>query len=230
MDRETVSGGVSFLMAAIIAVFPSEVGDFINSIFPNAGYYTVRVGFAVAFGYGVFLVVHKLRKRKKSKLTTKPHAQQISEITPVVSTAEKSEQNERPAVVDRWYGSATLKFKISTTTDWIEIGLSDSKQVTVNNHDLLKGTIQSIEEPNSSHLRIDLRGKPDEAITFLVSATFEAYAGGPIFVFVRKGDHGTLRVDVLNENDKLLFEMPEYGRTAQKYNYKDFGFDFDYWD
>lgn len=126
--------------------------------------------------------------------------------------------------VERDYETATLKFKIWSTTDWIEVGLVDSRHVTINSHSLSKGTVKSVEEPNSSHLRID---QPDSE--FAVTATFEVYSG-PLFVFTRKGDIGVLKVDVLNKNSMLLFEIPEYGVTDQKYNRKEFGFEFNDWD
>lgn len=133
------------------------------------------------------------------------------------------EQDDLPPIVEREYDTATLKFKIWSNTDWIEIGLKSSTHVTIKNHNLSKGTVVPIEESDSSYLRID---NPDQEVS--VIAAFEVYSG-PLFVFLRKGDIGTLRVDVLNKNDKLLFRMPEYGKTSQKCNYKDFGFEFSDW-
>jgi hypothetical protein len=126
--------------------------------------------------------------------------------------------------VERMYEFATLRFDIRSTTDWIEIGLVDSTRVTIKNHNLLKGTVEPVEEPNSCHLRID----PLQP-TFFVTATFEVYSG-PLLVFLRKGDLGKVKVDILNKNGVLVFKIPETGKTAQKYNYKDFGFEFDDWD
>jgi hypothetical protein len=131
---------------------------------------------------------------------------------------------EKAVPVEREYGNATLKFRIWSTTDWIEVGLVDSRHVTIKNRSLSKGTVKSVEEPNSSHIRID---HPDSA--FVVTATFNVYSG-PLFVFTRKGDIGTLKVDILNKNDELLFQIPEYGTTDQKFNHKEFGFEFNDWD
>jgi hypothetical protein len=149
-----------------------------------------------------------------------PHAEVSAQLEPEADI----EQDDLPPIVEREYRTATLKFRIWSNTDWIEIGLKSSTHVTIKNHNLSKGTVAPIEEPDSSYLRID---NPEQDV--FVIATFEVYIG-PLFPFTRKGDTGTLRVDVLNKNDKLLFRMPEYGKTAQKYNYKDFGFEFSDWD
>jgi len=168
------------------------------------------------------------RAATPADLLEEPHPM-LSPLTPkVVETSEPKgdiDQENLPEIIERDYSTATLKLKIWSTTDWIEIGFIDSRDVEIKNHNLRKGTVQSVQEPNSSHLRID---RPDTA--FSVTATFEVYSGDSLFVFTRKGDIGILRVHVLNKNDKLLFEIPEYGRTAQKYNYKDFGFQFNDWD
>jgi hypothetical protein len=136
------------------------------------------------------------------------------------SLGPTSDSAERAEPVERLYELATLRFDIQTTTDWIEIGLVDSRKVTVSNHDLTEGTMKSVEEPNSCHLRVD---RPSSQAFFVV-ATFEVYSG-PLLVFLRKSDRGTLKVDVRDKNGRFLDDC-EYGATSQKYNYKEFGFDF----
>jgi hypothetical protein len=133
----------------------------------------------------------------------------------------ENEQGAEP--VDRLYELATLRFYIRTTTDWIEIGLVDSIHVTLNNHNLTEGTVKPVEEPNGCHLRID---HPPSA--FFVTVTFEVYSG-PLLVFLRKGDLGELKVEVRDKSSRFL-QSCEYGATSQKYNYKEFGFDFSNWD
>ena len=131
----------------------------------------------------------------------------------------------KPTPVERGYDIATLRFRIWSTTDWIEIGLVDSRHVTIKNHSLSKGNVKTVEEPNSSHLRID---QPDPE--FVVTATFEVHSG-PLFVFTRKGDYGTLKVDIFNKNNERIWEIPEYGKNDKKYNYcEQLGFDFNEYD
>jgi len=59
------------MIAFITYVFPTEVGEFINSIYPNAGYYVVRAAFVVASCYLVVMVVYELYKRLRQESTTK---------------------------------------------------------------------------------------------------------------------------------------------------------------
>jgi len=127
-------------------------------------------------------------------------------------------------VIEREYKMATLKLAVRSSTDWIEIGLIDSRHVTIKDHNMREGAIQSVEEPHSSHIRID-----QSNAKFSVTATFEVYVG-PLLIFTRKADRGTLRVDVLNKKDELIFTIPEYGTSDQKHNYKDVSFDFNDWD
>ena len=131
----------------------------------------------------------------------------------------------KPTPVERQYSIATLKFRIWSTTNWIEIGLVDSRHVTIKNYDMGKGSIRSVDEPNNSHLRIEV-----PAAEISVTATFEVYSG-PLFIFTRKGDYGTLKADVLSKNGEKIWEIPEYGTTDKKYNYLEQpGFDFNDWD
>jgi hypothetical protein len=75
--KTTASAVVSGMIAFITYVFPTEVGDFLNSIFPNAGYYIVRAVFAVAVIYIVVLAVYEGYKRAKPKPTSGPVVQTV---------------------------------------------------------------------------------------------------------------------------------------------------------
>jgi hypothetical protein len=87
--KTTASAVVSGMVAFITYVFPTEVGDFFNSIFPNAGYYIVRGVFVIAFGYVVILVSYGSYRRIRPKSATKARTQELSETVPVASNAER---------------------------------------------------------------------------------------------------------------------------------------------
>jgi hypothetical protein len=112
--KTTASAVVSGMIAFITYVFPIEVGDFLDSIFPNAGYYMVRAVFAIAFGYIVILGVYGLYKRVKPKPTVKSLTQQAAERVSV-TTPEIATRKPRPIVVRLKESSGeTAQWKAST--------------------------------------------------------------------------------------------------------------------
>jgi hypothetical protein len=161
-------------------------------------------------------IVHD--KAKVSDLLEGTTLTSLNPIEPITLTEETAEP------VERMYDLATLRLDVETTTDWIEIGLLDSRSVSIRSRTPKRTILKPVDDSNLSHLRID---SPDAK--FSVTATFEVYSG-PLFVFTRKGDIGTLKVNIFNKNGKPLFEISEYGTTTQKYNHKETAFEFNDWD
>jgi hypothetical protein len=122
----------------------------------------------------------------------------------------------KPEPVRRDYDFATLTFRIWSTTDWAEIGLLNSKHVELVNYRIDKGTVRTMNDPNTSHLRIDTPAFEMHEIS--ATATFQVYPY-VLFVFTRKGDYGTLKVRVFDKHGRKLCEVSEYGTTEGKYNY-----------
>jgi hypothetical protein len=136
------------------------------------------------------------------------------------------DEEEGAETIERQYGTAELIFKIRSTTDWFDVGLVDSKHVTITDwkSDTTITPPRPTDDPNLSHIGVDHRFVSELELS--VTAIFEVYQGDNVTVFLRKGNLGNLKVEVFDKNGNFL-EGCDYKRNReQEDNYKEFGFAF----
>ncbi len=223
--RKTLDASIG-LVVAWVALF--SVPFFI----PQIGWpLDIEIGVVTTIVMLVFSVIY-FRSRDEE---ARPEIPRIA-LPTFGETMDRLKQQEKVSTpnpeeaepVERLYGRATLVFKIRSTTDWLAVGLVDSKRVEIIDWKSVKGQApmspRPTDDPNLSHFRLDHPLVPE--LELEVNATFEVYVGDHVTVFLRKGNAGNLKVDVFNETGKYLRGC-SYTGTSEKDNYKEFGFDFE---
>ncbi len=111
------------------------------------------------------------------------------------------------------YDTRVLNFYIQSTTNWFEVGLRNSRKLTIQKSLITKGTMLPLEQD------ADLAGqyfriRHEDSLEVTVTATFEFYSADFVVVVLRKGDQGVLTVQVLDENGKKL--GPSYSYSHKR--------------
>jgi hypothetical protein len=123
------------------------------------------------------------------------------------------------------YDIRVLKFDIRSTTDWFEVGLRNSRKLTVQKSNATKGKMLPLE------LDADLAGqyfriRHEEFLEVTITATFEVYSADFVVVFLRKGDEGVLTVQVLDDRGRKLGDPYSYSLSGTPRNHVEFSREF----
>jgi len=116
---------------------------------------------------------------------------------------------------------ALLKFKIASTTDWFEIGVKDSRLVSIKEYEETKGTMKPPdpkESPIGAYFHVNHKDSPE--LEAAISATFQVISRD-IIIVLRKGNLGKLKIELYDKSDKLLGQK-EYLRGQGEYNEVEF--------
>jgi hypothetical protein len=227
MKRGEVLAGIGAVLLVILLLVGVAEGLWSVTSILEYGPYFIILGIIALLGWGFRARLESLGQRLSQKgrsITEQERPKTFAEIVDEIKQERIRSSLEGAEPVDRMYDTVTLKFKIRSNSDWIEVGLKDSQHITVKDHNVSKGKITWTEDPDNSYFHID---RPDAKVS--VTATFVVYSG-PLFVFVRKSDSTKkFNIRVFDRSGKFLHEC-EYFGTSQKQNYKDFGFEFSNWD
>ena len=125
--------------------------------------------------------------------------------------------------VERRYDILDLKFNIKSTTSWFELGVRDSRKMTIQETDMTKGKMRSLEpaaDLAGQYFHVTAESAKLEAT---ITTTFEVYGASFIIVFLRKADNGKLIVQILNSKGEKIGEPYPYSRYRYPRNHVEFG-------
>jgi hypothetical protein len=129
--------------------------------------------------------------------------------------------------VERNYDLRVLKFDIKSTTSWFELGLRDSRKMTLQEPDTTKGEIRSLKlgaDLAGQYFHIDHSESPK--LETRITATFQVYDADFVIVFLRKPNKGELTVQILDEEGEEIGEPYRYANYKYPRNHVEFGRNF----
>jgi len=208
MGRITKIGGVlSVLGSILLLIYLDDAKAFLDELISRlfgipkgmVGYYVVFAIIAAFLIYGLIVLCSGLKKPIK---WLKSRLQVLSEV-------------KAPSI------RTLLKFKIASTTDWFEIGVKDSRLVSIKEYEETKGTMKPPdpkESPIGAYFHVNHKDSPE--LEAAISATFQVISRD-IIIVLRKGNLGKLKIELYDESDKLLGQK-EYLRGQGEYNEVEF--------
>ena len=119
------------------------------------------------------------------------------------------------------YDVRVLKFSLQSTTKWFEVGLRNSRKMTIQKCQVSNGKVLSL-RPDADLAGQYFRIEHMKTLEAIVTATFEVYSGDFVIIFLNKADEGTLTVQLLDRRGKKVGDPYPYALKGGPRNHVEF--------